>query len=94
MNVYLTHNENYNSNNELVEGYPELYFVYFYLLGFLILATLPIVICLFPIQCGIALTILIMISKLIIIRKHLTFFHKGYDLDIYPEEFYKQQSKG
>jgi hypothetical protein len=90
MDGYLTNNTNNNSNDELVEAYPELYLVYSTLIGLSIFMTVFTIMCFFPIECTLALTVLLAFSKTIIKRKHLTFFDTEYDQDIYPDEFYKQ----
>jgi anaerobic C4-dicarboxylate transporter len=90
MNVYLTNNQNNNSNDGLEEAYPEFYLVYFCVFSFLILATVSTIMCIFPIQCALGLTILLVIGKLLIKRTHMTFFENEYDLDIYPENLYQR----
>jgi hypothetical protein len=86
MNVYLTNSNNNDSNDNLEEAYSELYLIYSGIFCLLIVFTLSIIMCLFPIQCGLALTILLLISKLLITRKDITFFEKEYDLDVFPED--------
>jgi hypothetical protein len=90
MHVYLTNNQNNNSNNGLEEAYPELYLAYFSVFCLLILATLSTIMCIFPIQCALGLTVLLTLSKLLIKRRHMTFFENEYDLDIYPENLYQR----
>lgn len=86
MNVYLTNNKNNKSGGGLEEVYPELYLVYFCILCLVVLAAISTIMCLFPIECGLTLTIFLVISRLLVKRRYLTFFEKEYDLDVFPEE--------
>jgi hypothetical protein len=85
MAVFLTKYDNSDSTDNLVEPYPELYLVYSVIVLLFILTGLSTILYFYPIECAFFLVMLATVSKLVIKRKHLTFFENEYDLDTFPK---------